>query len=147
MLGFGAWFQTPKAFRVLSLAVQEARGLKHTYLGQEHLLLALLRGDTVVADVLAGFDVTYGLAKSQIVALLEQARPTRDKTKARRYNLVLPEDLFLEVERVADREGVTVLEVLRRSVKLGLLAAHVRETQGASLLIREGGVERELLVL
>jgi ATP-dependent Clp protease ATP-binding subunit ClpC len=44
---------TPRAKRVLELALEEARQLGHNYIGTEHLLLGLLReGEGVAARVL-----------------------------------------------------------------------------------------------
>jgi ATP-dependent Clp protease ATP-binding subunit ClpC len=37
--------QTPRAKRVVEFAIEEARALKHDYVGTEHLLLGLLRED------------------------------------------------------------------------------------------------------
>jgi ATP-dependent Clp protease ATP-binding subunit ClpC len=39
---------TPKAKRVLELAADEARRMRHNYIGTEHLLLALLREKTAL---------------------------------------------------------------------------------------------------
>ena len=63
------------------------------------------------------------------------------------YNLVLPEILYLEVEKLAENRGTTVVEVLRKFIKLGLLAAKVEETDGSALLIREGDITREIILL
>ena len=57
---------TPRAKRVLELAVEEARSLGHNYVGTEHLLLALFRGQD-------------GLAKK----LLIDADATEDKVLAK----------------------------------------------------------------
>ena len=44
---------TPRAKRVLELAADESRRMKHNYIGTEHLLLALIREkDGVAANVL-----------------------------------------------------------------------------------------------
>ena len=44
---------TDRASRVVVLAQDEARGLKHNYIGTEHLLLGLLKeGEGVAAQVL-----------------------------------------------------------------------------------------------
>jgi ATP-dependent Clp protease ATP-binding subunit ClpA len=139
---------SPEAKQVFALAVEEARRLGHHYLGQEHLLLALLRQpDGAAAEVLADSYVAYEVARAQVVALLSSPKPGHRETKVKRYNLALPEDLFRRVEELAEREHTTVLEVLRRSVKLGLLAAEVQQTPGASLVIREGTSERQLVLL
>jgi hypothetical protein len=65
----------------------------------------------------------------------------------RRYSLVLPDDLFNEVERLADERQVTVVELLRRFIKLGLLAVQIENSPDKALLIREGDRDRELLIL
>jgi hypothetical protein len=65
----------------------------------------------------------------------------------KRYNLVLPEDLFIEVQKVADNRHTTVVEMLRRFIKLGLLAIQLEEKPGAALLIREGDTERQIVLL
>lgn len=135
-----------EANRALKLAAVEAEGLNCNYIGQEHVLLALLRLDSgIVAETLSQFDVTYELARSQVIEIL--FKPGDSKAKLKRYNLALPEDLFREVELLAEREHTTVLEVIRRSVKLGLLIAQVQQTPGASFVIREGTSERQLVLL
>src|SRR2546422_170049 len=49
---------TPRVKKVLALAAKEAKALKHTYVGTEHLQLGLLReGDGVAARVLKSFHV------------------------------------------------------------------------------------------
>ena len=70
-----------------------------------------------------------------------------EKEKKVRYNLTLPEEVYEEVARIADERHTTVINVLRMFIKLGLMAVEIDETSGASLLIREGKHERELLIL
>jgi hypothetical protein len=65
----------------------------------------------------------------------------------KRYNLVLPEAVYSEVEKLAENRGTTVVEVLRKFIKLGLLAAKVEETEGSALLIREGETMKEIIFL
>jgi ATP-dependent Clp protease ATP-binding subunit ClpC len=44
---------TPRVKKVLALAAKEAKGLNHSYVGTEHILLGLLReGDGIAARVL-----------------------------------------------------------------------------------------------
>ncbi|MBI4304811.1 MAG: ATP-dependent Clp protease ATP-binding subunit [Chloroflexi bacterium] len=138
---------SPQASQVFDMAADEAEGLKCHYIGQEHFLLAMLRQEEgTVAKILSEkFDVTYELARAQVIAII--FKPADGKGKVKRYNLALPENLFREVEQLAEREHMTVLEVLRRSVKLGLLIAEVQQTPGASFIIREGKTERQLVLL
>lgn len=65
----------------------------------------------------------------------------------KRYNLVLPLELFDEVRKIADSRHTTVVEMLRKFIKLGLLAIQVEEIPDATLLIREGNTEREIILL
>ena len=65
----------------------------------------------------------------------------------KRYNLALPEELFNEVQQIADKEHITVLEVLRRFIKLGLLASKIQDDPDAALYIREGNSERKIIFL
>ena len=49
---------TPRAKKVVELAVDEARRMNHTYIGTEHLLIGLLReGEGVAAGVLESLGV------------------------------------------------------------------------------------------
>jgi hypothetical protein len=66
---------------------------------------------------------------------------------SKRYNLVLPEELFEEVRQLAEDRNTAVVDVLRRFIKLGLLVARVEATPGAAFVIREGDVEREVILL
>src|SRR5437867_2602638 len=49
---------TPRVKKVLALAAKEAKSLKHTYVGTEHILLGLLReGDGVAARILKNLEI------------------------------------------------------------------------------------------
>jgi hypothetical protein len=65
----------------------------------------------------------------------------------KRYNLVLPESLFSDVKSFADSRHITVVEAIRKFIKLGLIAAQLDETPGAMLLIRDGNIERQLVLI
>ena len=65
----------------------------------------------------------------------------------KRYNLVLPETLYQQLEELARDRQVTVVELLRRFIKLGLIAAEVEANPDAALLIREGDTEREIILV
>jgi len=67
--------------------------------------------------------------------------------KMKRYNLALPELVFQEVQTIADERGVSVVDVLRGFVKLGLLAVKIENDPGASLIYREGDREQRILLL
>ncbi|MSU61319.1 MAG: ATP-dependent Clp protease ATP-binding subunit [Pedosphaera sp.] len=63
---------TPRVKKVLSLAAKEAKGLNHTYVGTEHILLGLLReGDGVAARVLKNMDVDIEQTRQEILKELD----------------------------------------------------------------------------
>ena len=65
----------------------------------------------------------------------------------KRYNLVLPEELFAKVQELADERSVTVVDILRRFIKLGLLVAQSEDSPDSTFIIRDGGSEREVILL
>jgi len=77
---------TPRAKRVIELAIDEARHLGHNYIGTEHLLLGLLReGGGVAADVLDSFGITLEQARTESLRVLGEgvtrAKPTRSTSR------------------------------------------------------------------
>ena len=62
---------TERARQVVVLAQEEARELKHNYIGTEHLLLGLLReGDGVAARVLSGLEVSLEDVRGEIMRIV-----------------------------------------------------------------------------
>ena len=71
---------TPRAKRVIELAIDEARQLSHNYIGTEHLLLGLLReGEGVAAGVLESLGITLERARAETTHTLSSQGPTRTK--------------------------------------------------------------------
>ena len=63
---------TPRAKKVMELAVDEARRTRQSHVGTEHLLLGLVReGEGIAANVLKQFGVTTEGVRLQIVAVME----------------------------------------------------------------------------
>ncbi len=66
---------TPRSKKVLELSLREARELGHSYIGTEHILLALIHeGDGVAAQVLARAGVDLDRARRRVTELLRGAR-------------------------------------------------------------------------
>tara|TARA_B100000809_G_scaffold264394_1_gene320106 strand:- start:41 stop:2572 length:2532 start_codon:yes stop_codon:yes gene_type:complete len=65
---------TPRAKRVIELAVDEARRMSHHYIGTEHLLIGLMReGEGVAAGVLESLGVTLDKVRAETQRLLSQS--------------------------------------------------------------------------
>src|SRR5512139_561739 len=126
LLTFGDIPFTPRAKKVLELAVEEARLLGHNYIGSEHLLLGLIREDEGIAgkilrnlgaNLLGARQLTINLSMKSFVHSREKRSATpaldefgRDLTLLARENRLDPvigrED---EIERL--------LQVLGRRIK------------------------------
>ena len=76
---------TPRAKKVIELAVDEARQMSHQYIGTEHLLIGLLReGEGVAAGVLESLGVTLEKSRDATTKILSeggQKSGSRSSTK------------------------------------------------------------------
>jgi ATP-dependent Clp protease ATP-binding subunit ClpC len=80
---------TPRAKKVLELALREALPLGHNYIGTEHLLLGIVReGEGVAMQVLTSLGVTVGQVRDAVSAALD-IRP-RGKQDIHTDSLILP---------------------------------------------------------
>ena len=62
---------TPRAKKVIELAVEEAQNLGHNYIGTEHLLLGLIReGEGVAAQVLTGMGADISMVRQRVIEML-----------------------------------------------------------------------------
>jgi len=67
---------TPKAKKVIELAMEEARSLGHNYIGTEHLLLGLIReGEGVASQVLMNLGLDLNRVRNEVIALLGSSGP------------------------------------------------------------------------
>lgn len=67
---------TPKAKKVIELAIDEARSLGHNYIGTEHLLLGLIReGEGVASQVLMNLGLELDKVREEVMNLLGSEVP------------------------------------------------------------------------
>ena len=70
---------TPRAKKVLELALREALSLGHNYIGSEHILLGLVRVNRVTAGrILLDFDADSETIRSEVMRMLDEQRRERD---------------------------------------------------------------------
>jgi ATP-dependent Clp protease ATP-binding subunit ClpC len=88
---------TPRAKKVLELALREALSLGHNYIGTEHILLGLVReNEGVAARILLDFDADSEKIRNEVIRMLSgpggrrqgtgsqgQAAPARPASRAR----------------------------------------------------------------
>ncbi len=66
---------TPRAKKVIELAIEEGRSLGHNYVGTEHLLLGLIReGEGIAARILADLGMNLELARERILQSLGKGK-------------------------------------------------------------------------
>jgi hypothetical protein len=73
---------TPRVKKVLALAAKEAKALRHTYVGTEHILLGLLReGDGVAGRVLKALGLDLNVTRQYVLRELDpNYSPTPEDT-------------------------------------------------------------------
>jgi ATP-dependent Clp protease ATP-binding subunit ClpA len=123
---------TPRAKKVLELALREALQLGHNYIGTEHLLLGLVReGEGVAMRILLAFDVDAEKVRNEVVRALGGPAVARFEHVA-----PLAPDLQEEIERVrAGKEAALDAQDLEKAASL-----RVRE-RNLLRLGRDGDVE------
>src|SRR5438067_10426805 len=76
---------TPRAKRVIELAIDEARRLGHNYIGTEHLLLGLVReGEGIAAGVLESLGVNLDKVRHEVIRVLSQSPATSPTAETKR---------------------------------------------------------------
>src|SRR5215218_6284311 len=76
---------TPRAKRVIELAIDEARRLGHNYIGTEHLLLGLVReGEGIAAGVLESLGVNLDKVRHEVIRVLSQSTSAGPSTETKR---------------------------------------------------------------
>ena len=70
---------TPRAKKVIELAVDEAKLLKHQYIGTEHLLLGLVReGGGIAAGVLESMGVKLEQVRTETLKVLQSIQDAKE---------------------------------------------------------------------
>ncbi|VVM07845.1 adenosinetriphosphatase [Methylacidimicrobium cyclopophantes] len=94
---------TPRVKKVLALAQKEAKGLSHSYVGTEHILLGLLReGEGVAARVLKNLEIDLERVRNEI---LKELDPNFSASEAGEEET--PEPAFAGTEAGAKKEVKT----------------------------------------
>ena len=135
---------TPRAKKVIEMAVDEARRLNHHSIGTEHLLLGLVReGEGIASGVLESLGVNLERVRTQTIMVLSQGEGTQagvvaEKPTPRRAEaLAKVLQLAQEEARLFQHDHVGTEHLL-----LGLL----REGDGiAAKVLRDLGIELDKL--
>ena len=63
-----------------------------------------------------------------------------------RYNLAIPTETYKKLKTIADQEGTTIADLLRRATKLLLFVRSVKDDPDAGLLVKRGGEIQEIVL-
>jgi ATP-dependent Clp protease ATP-binding subunit ClpC len=143
--GSGETGLTPRAKKVIELAIDEARQMGHNYIGTEHLLLGLLReGEGVASSVLDSFGITLERARAEVTHILTQGTPKARMTRSASKTPAL------------DQLGTDLTEAARKKKLDPIIGRHKeierviqilsRRTKNNPALIGEPGVGKTAIV-
>ncbi len=140
---------TPRAKKVLELAVDEARRFNHNYIGTEHILLGLLKeGEGIAAKVLQDMKIDLARVQAEIVRLLgDQGRPgPGSEAQAGRKSATPALDAFGRDLTQMAREHKLDPVIGREGEIERLIQVLSRRTKNNPVLIGEAGVGKTAIV-
>ncbi|MEE8598207.1 MAG: ATP-dependent Clp protease ATP-binding subunit [Dehalococcoidales bacterium] len=136
---------TPRAKRVIELAIDEARRLDHNYIGTEHLLLGLLsEGEGVAAHVLDSFGITLEQTRNETAHFLSQGAPKSKLTRTASRTPALDQ---LGIDLTAAARAGKLDPVIGRAKEISrIIQILSRRTKNNPALIGEPGVGKTAIV-
>jgi len=139
---------TPRAKKVIELAVDEARRLSHNYIGTEHLLIGLLReGEGVPAGVLESLGVNLDKVRGETSRILSQSASQSQGSGSGRKSTGTPtlDQLGIDLTAAA-RAGKLDPTVGREQEIQRVTQILSRRTKNNPVLVGEPGVGKTAIV-
>ncbi|MFH1368276.1 MAG: ATP-dependent Clp protease ATP-binding subunit [Elusimicrobiota bacterium] len=139
---------TPRAKKVLELAVEEAQNLGHTYVGTEHLLLGLLREEEgIAARVLENLNIRINDVREELISLLgEENKQPGHAATAKGKTKTPTLDEFGRDLTVYAKEGKLDPVIGRADEIERLIQILSRRTKNNPVLIGDPGVGKTAIV-
>ncbi|MBI2421623.1 MAG: ATP-dependent Clp protease ATP-binding subunit [Candidatus Hydrogenedentes bacterium] len=139
---------TPRAKKVLELAVEEARRFNHSYIGTEHILLGLLKeGEGIAAKVLQDMKIDLGRIQAEVIRLLgDQGRASSQEAQAGKKSQTPALDTFGRDLTQLAREGKLDPVIGREGEIERVIQVLSRRTKNNPVLIGEAGVGKTAIV-
>jgi ATP-dependent Clp protease ATP-binding subunit ClpC len=141
---------TPRAKKVIELAVDEARRLNHHYIGTEHLLIGLMReGEGVAAGVLESLGVSLEMVREETNSIIATqssgSSVSGSQATARTSRTPTLDELGVDLTKQA-RDGDLDPVVGRDSEIQRVIQILSRRTKNNPVLIGEPGVGKTAIV-
>jgi ATP-dependent Clp protease ATP-binding subunit ClpC len=139
---------TPRAKKVIELAVDEARRLGHHYIGTEHLLLGLVReGEGIAAGVLESLGVSLDKVRAEVTRILSQSMPQGSAPGGARAATRTPTVDQLGIDLTAAARAGKLDPVIGREKEIERVVQILsRRTKNNPVLIGEPGVGKTAIV-
>jgi len=138
---------TPKAKKVIELAMEEARSLGHNYIGTEHLLLGLIReGEGVASQVLMNLGLDLNRVRNEVITLLGSSSPApAGGTGTARTKTPALDAFGRDLTQLA-REGKLDPVIGRKEEIERVIQILARRTKNNPVLLGEAGVGKTAIV-
>ena len=138
---------TPRAKKVIELAVDEARRLNHHYIGTEHILIGLLReGEGVAAGVLESFGINLDQTREETNKIIQnQSLGSGTTSASKSNNTPTLDDLGVDLTLKAS-EGLLDNVVGRDTEIQRVIQILSRRTKNNPVLLGEPGVGKTAII-
>ncbi len=137
---------TPRAKKVVELAVDEARRMNHTYIGTEHLLIGLLReGEGVAAGVLESLGVNLEKVRAETHRILSNSGTGSSTSRSSTTRTPTLDQLGVDLTNAA--LGGKLDPVIGRDTEIERVTQILsRRTKNNPVLVGEPGVGKTAIV-
>lgn len=140
---------TPRAKKVIELAVDEARRLNHTYIGTEHILIGLMReGEGVASGVLESLGVNLDKVRGETGTVLAQkAKQSQGEESSTQTAKRTPTLDQLGIDLTAAARANTLDPTVGREEEIQRVTQILsRRTKNNPVLVGEPGVGKTAIV-
>ncbi|NUM56831.1 MAG: ATP-dependent Clp protease ATP-binding subunit [Candidatus Hydrogenedentes bacterium] len=139
---------TPRAKKVLELAVEEARRFNHNYIGTEHILLGLVKeGEGIAAKVLQDMKIDLEKIQAEVIRLLgDSSKPSGQQASTSKKSQTPALDTFgRDLTALAHEDKLD--PVIGREAEIErVIQILSRRTKNNPVLIGEAGVGKTAIV-
>jgi len=141
-----------KVQKILEFSREEARKLRHSYIGSEHILLAILRdSSSIAAAALSSFSITYQVIRNELNQTLgiPQSGPTNIRTvqgqKKDTTKTPVLDEYARNLSKLAEEKKIDPV-IGRESEIERVIQILSRKTKNNPILIGEAGVGKTAVV-
>ncbi|MDZ4861661.1 MAG: ATP-dependent Clp protease ATP-binding subunit [Candidatus Hydrogenedentes bacterium] len=138
---------TPRAKKVLELAVEEARRFNHNYIGTEHILLGLVKeGEGIAAKVLQDMKIDLEKIQAEVIRLLgDSSKPSPQASTSKKSQTPALDTFGRDLTALAMEDKLDPV-IGRESEIERVIQILSRRTKNNPVLIGEAGVGKTAIV-